>query len=71
MPRDAHPGAPLDPPMVVCFYVEPFTLHLNKGQVLTPIVLHCSCSGPGPIPCPGTGHSRCDYSTSRTELVES
>ena len=29
------------------------------GQRLTPIVPHFSGSGPGP--CPGTGHSQCDY----------
>ena len=31
----------------------------EQGQGLTPIVPHCSGSGPGP--CPGTGHSQCDY----------
>ena len=41
----------------VWFYVELFILH--RGQGLTPIVPHCSGSGPGP--CPATGHSQCDY----------
>ena len=43
---------------VVWFYVEPFTLYLN-GQGQTPI--HAYCSGSVPGPCPGTGHSQCDY----------
>ena len=42
--------------MVLCgtFHTAP-----GHGQGLTPIVPHCSTSGPGP--CPGTGHSQCDY----------
>ena len=44
---------------VVWFNVEPFTLHLVLKKGLTPIVSHCSDSGP--CLCPGTGHSQCDY----------
>ena len=42
--------------MVLCrtFYTAP-----EQGQGLTPIVPHCS--GSGPSPCPGTRHSQCDY----------
>ena len=41
------------------------TFHTEPKQVqgLTPIVHHCSGSGPGP--CPGTGHSECDYTISK------
>ena len=40
---------------VVWFYVS--------EQGATPIVPHCSGSGPAPAHCPGTGHSKCDYKT--------
>ena len=42
--------------MVLCraFHTAP-----KQGQGPTPIVRHCSSSDPGP--CPGTGHSPCDY----------
>ena len=31
----------------------------EQGQGLTPIVPYYS--GSGPVSCPGTGHSQCDY----------
>ena len=41
--------------MVLC---RTFDTALEQGQGPTPIVPHCSGSGPGA--CPGTGHSECD-----------
>ena len=41
--------------MVLC---RTFHIALEQGHGLTLIIPHCSGSGPGP--CPGTGHSQCD-----------
>ena len=39
----------------------------EQGQGLTPIVPHCS--GSGPSPCPSTGHSQCDYTVNVNDMV--
>ena len=49
--------------MVLCrtFHITP---EQGRGS-LTPIVPHCSGFGP----CPGTGHSQCDYSIRVTKYT--
>ena len=50
--------------MVLCraFHTAP-----EQGQGLTPIAPHYS--GSNLDPCPGTGHSQCDYTSMRPSLL--
>ena len=51
---------------VVWFYGGTFHTAPEQAQGPTPIVPHCSGSGPGA--CPDTAHSQCDYTITATNL---
>ena len=51
--------------MVLC---RTFHTATEQGQGPTPIVPHCSGSGPGP--CPSTGHSQCDYTITESCVLQ-